>query len=173
MDGAGRRRAVALFPLSKMAEAAQAGGPMADELIRHVVTVAAVAPSVYNTQPWRFRTDGYVIDLFADRTRQLHYMDAPGRLLALSCGAALHHLRLAIRGLGRDVEVRLLPDAADHDHLARVIPGPVRFPCADRRGMGAAAGGLGAPLVSGHVRLTTPVAGSRRGSGGGGRGRRM
>ena len=125
MDGAGRRRAVALFPLSKLAEAAQAGGPMADELIRHVVTVAAVAPSVYNTQPWRFRTDGYVIDLFADRTRQLHYMDAPGRLLALSCGAALHHLRLAIRGLGRDVEVRLLPDPADHDHLARVIPGPV------------------------------------------------
>ncbi len=124
MTGGGRPRAVALFPLSKMAEASAAGGPMADELIRHLVTVAAVAPSVYNTQPWRFRTDGYVIDLFADRGRQLHYMDAPGRLLALSCGAALHHLRLAIRGLGRDVEVRLLPDPGEPDHLARVIPGP-------------------------------------------------
>ncbi|HEX4430045.1 MAG TPA: hypothetical protein VHZ96_12335 [Frankiaceae bacterium] len=122
--GAGRPRAVALFPLSKMAEAAEADGPLADELIRHVVTVAAVAPSVYNTQPWRFRTDGYVIDLFADRGRQLHYMDAPGRLLALSCGAALHHLRLAIRGLGRDVEVQFLPDPRDPEHLARVVPGP-------------------------------------------------
>jgi hypothetical protein len=124
MTGGGRPRAVALFPLSKMAEAAAAGGPMADELIRHVVTVAAVAPSVYNTQPWRFRTDGYVIDLFADRGRQLHYIDAPGRLLALSCGAALHHLRLAIRGLGRDVEVQFLPDPSDPEHLARVVPGP-------------------------------------------------
>ncbi len=124
MMGAGRPRAVALFPLSKLAEAAQAGGPMPDELIRHVVTVAAVAPSVYNTQPWRFRTDGYVIDLFADRERQLHHMDARGSLLGLSCGAALHHARLAIRGLGRDVEVRLLPDPDDPDHLARVIPGP-------------------------------------------------
>jgi hypothetical protein len=124
MSGAGRPRAVALFPLSKMAETAAAGGPMSDELIRHVVTVATVAPSVYNTQPWRFRTDGYVIDLFADRGRQLDYMDAPGRLLALSCGAALHHLRLAIRGLGRDVEVQFLPDPGDPEHLARVTSGP-------------------------------------------------
>ena len=87
-------------------------------------TVATLAPSVYNTQPWRFRTDGYVIDLFADRDRQLHYLDAPGTACSgCRCGAALHHLRLAIRGLGRDVEVRLLPDPDEPDHLARVIPG--------------------------------------------------
>jgi hypothetical protein len=124
MSGSGRPRAVVLFPLSKMAEAAAAEAAMPDEQVRHVVQVATLAPSVYNTQPWRFRTDGYVIDLYADRGRQLPYIDGPGRLLALSIGAALHHLRLAIRGLGRDVEVRLLPDPNEPDHLARVSPGP-------------------------------------------------
>ncbi len=124
MSGAGRPRTVGLFPLSKLAEVAASDGPLPDELIRDVVTVAGLAPSVYNSQPWRFRTDGYVVDIFADRDRQLTYLDRPGRLLALSCGAALHHARLAIRGLGRDVEVRLLPDPSEPDHLARVIPGP-------------------------------------------------
>jgi hypothetical protein len=124
MSGTGRPRAVVLFPLSKMAEAAAAEGPMPDEQIRHVVHLATLAPSVYNTQPWHFRSDGYVIDLYADRRRQLPYLDASGRLLGLSIGAALHHLRLAIRGLGRDVEVRLLPDPDEPDHLARVSPGP-------------------------------------------------
>lgn len=123
MSGTGRPRTVRLFPLARMAEAAAADGPMPDEQIREIVTVAGLAPSVYNTQPWRFRTDGYVIDVFADRDRQLHYLDEPGRLLGLSCGAAVHHARLAIRGIGRDVEVQLLPDPDDADHLARVIPG--------------------------------------------------
>lgn len=124
MSGLGRPRTVGLFPLSRMAEAAQADGPMPEELVRQVVTVAALAPSVYNTQPWRFRTDGYVIDLLADRERQLHYLDEPGRLLGLSCGAAVHHARLALRAIGRDVEVHLLPDPNDADHLARVVAGP-------------------------------------------------
>ncbi len=124
MSAAGRPRAVGLVPLSKMKEAAAGDGPLPTELIRQIVTVAALAPSVYNTQPWRFRSDGYVIDVFADRARQLHYVDEPGRLLAVSCGAALHHARLAIRGVGRDVDVRLMPDPDDPDHLARMIPGP-------------------------------------------------
>jgi hypothetical protein len=124
MSGAGRPRAVPLYPLSKMKDAAAGGGPLPVEQIRQIVTVAALAPSVYNTQPWRFRTDGYVIDLFADRERQLHYLDEPGRLLTLSCGAAVHHAGLAVRGLGRDVDVRLLPDSGDPDHLARLVPGP-------------------------------------------------
>jgi hypothetical protein len=107
-----------------MRDAAAGNGPLPAEQIRQIVTVAALAPSVYNTQPWRFRTDGYVIDVFADRERQLHYMDEPGRLLALSCGAALHHAGLAVRGLGRDVDMRLLPDPHVPDHLARIVPGP-------------------------------------------------
>ncbi len=124
MSGAGRPRTVALYPLSKMKEAAHGDGPLPTEQVRQIVTVAALAPSVYNTQPWRFRSDGYVIDVFADRDRQLHYVDEPGRLLALSCGAALHHARLAVRGVGRDVDIQLLPDPGNPDHLARVVPGP-------------------------------------------------
>jgi hypothetical protein len=108
---------------SPIAPQPAADGPLPEELIRGLVATAGLAPSIYNTQPWCFRSDGYVIDLFADRQRQLHRADPSGRLLSISCGAALHHARLAVGGLGRDVEVRLLPDESNSDHLARLVVG--------------------------------------------------
>lgn len=109
--------------LSVVSSLANDDGPLPDELIRHVVATAGAAPSVHNTQPWLFRWDGYVLDLYADRRRQLHRADPAGRLLAISCGAALHHAQLAVRGLGRDAQVQLLPGGSQDDHLARLIPG--------------------------------------------------
>lgn len=92
--------------------------PASTEQLRHVVQTAGLAPSVHNTQPWRFeqRHDGLV--LHADASRRLEVLDADGRQLHLSCGAALLHARLAARALGLDVEVTLLPDADDAGRLA-------------------------------------------------------
>jgi nitroreductase len=81
------------------------------------------APSVYNSQPWRWRVDPVVgIDLFADRDRHLTTIDADGRDLLLSCGAALEHLVVALAGLGWAAQVDRFPDPEDSDHLARVRP---------------------------------------------------
>ncbi len=99
------------------------GEPMPPEVVRHVVAVAGAAPSVFNTQPWRFHSDGFVLDLYADRDRQLHRGDPAGRQLAISCGAALHHALLAFRGLGREAQLQLAPGPEGSDHLARLIPG--------------------------------------------------
>lgn len=90
------------------------------EQLRHVVEAAALAPSVHNTQPWRFavRPDG--LDLRADAARRLEVLDPDGRQLHLSCGAALFHARAAARGIGLDVSVRLLPDPTELDLLARL-----------------------------------------------------
>ncbi|WP_034217927.1 Acg family FMN-binding oxidoreductase [Actinoplanes subtropicus] len=63
------------------------------------------APSVFNTQPWSWRITGTTMELFADPARQLDAVDKQGRLLLLSCGAALHHARVALAAAGRAVSV--------------------------------------------------------------------
>jgi nitroreductase len=84
---------------------------------------AVRAPSVYNSQPWRWRVDPAIgIDLFADHDRHLITIDTDGRDLLLSCGAALEHLVVALAGLGWSAQVDRFPDPEDSDHLARVQP---------------------------------------------------
>jgi nitroreductase len=78
------------------------------------------APSVHNTQPWRWRFRAGGVDLYADRGRHLAATDPEGRDLLLSCGAALHHLRVALAAGGLAVAVERTPDPEDADHLATV-----------------------------------------------------
>jgi nitroreductase len=90
----------------------------------YLIATAARAPSVQNTQPWRFRVSEYVIELHADPGRKLK-VDPAGRELLISCGAALFGLRLAVRSLGYLPVVELLPDPARMRLLARVTLGKV------------------------------------------------
>ena len=88
----------------------------------YLIEVARRAPSLHNTQPWRFTVSGDAIELYPDARRQLH-VDPDGREMIISCGAALYGLRLAVRSLGYLPEVELLPGRAGHRVLARVRPG--------------------------------------------------
>ena len=88
----------------------------------YLVGVAARAPSVHNTQPWRFKVGDHAVELFADASRQLR-QDLAGREMLISCGAALFGLRLAVRSLGYLAEVELFPEPAVPLLLARVRPG--------------------------------------------------
>lgn len=101
------------------------------EHLRHVAQAAGLAPSVHNTQPWRFVAHSDVLELHADPSRQLRVLDPDGRQLRLSCGAALYHARVAARALGLDVQLRLLPDLADPTHLADLHFTPGRPPRED------------------------------------------
>jgi nitroreductase len=83
---------------------------------------AGYAPSVHNTQPWRWRIVADRLELFAERSRQLGATDAPGQLLLISCGAALHHARVALAAAGWATETERLPDPAQPDLLARLRP---------------------------------------------------
>jgi len=88
----------------------------------YLIATAARAPSVQNTQPWRFRVGEYIIELYADPRRQLK-VDPAGREMLISCGAAVFGLRLAVRSLGYLPVVELLPDPAHRRLLARVTLG--------------------------------------------------
>jgi hypothetical protein len=79
---------------------------------------AGRAPSIHNTQPWRFCWDESSFILIADTARGLTVADPDSRELVLSCGAALFNLRLALRKLGWRSSLALLPDTTDPRVLA-------------------------------------------------------
>jgi hypothetical protein len=77
------------------------------QAVTAAVSLATRAPSVHNTQPWRFRIGDGQVECFADFTRQLEVLDPTRRQLYVSCGAALHHLTVALRAAGYDSTVHL------------------------------------------------------------------
>lgn len=90
-------------------------------LALRVIELACRAPSVHNTQPWRWRVvDEETIELYAERRRQLRLSDPVGRNLALSCGAALHHGFVAAQALGLTAAIELMPLRDDENLLARI-----------------------------------------------------
>lgn len=89
---------------------------------RTVVEVAVRAPSIHNTQPWRWRLDPDGLTLLADRRRQLAVADPDGHSLLVSCGAALHLTEVALRAAGWRVDTTVLPRSGDDDVLARFEP---------------------------------------------------
>jgi nitroreductase len=86
--------------------------------LAEAATAAGYAPSVHNTQPWRWRVLPDRLELLAERARQLAKTDPDGRLLTLSCGAALDHARLALAAEGWTADVDRFPDPDRPDLLA-------------------------------------------------------
>jgi nitroreductase len=82
------------------------------------------APSVHNTQPWLWRISPGVIELHADWTRHLAATDPDRRDVLLSCGAALHHLQVALAASNMAAQVHRLPDPENLGHLATVLVQP-------------------------------------------------
>src|SRR5215467_4992357 len=106
-------------------------------MVTAMLATAARAPSVHNTQPWRFAVGPHAIDLYADPARKLR-QDRAGREMLISCGAALFGLRLGVRELGYLPAVSLFPEPSLTGLLARVTLGPKAPPTALERRMLAA-----------------------------------
>jgi hypothetical protein len=83
-------------------------------------TASGYAPSIHNTQPWRWRLSDHTLDLRLEPSRVLDVTDPDGRLATVSCGAALHHARTSLAAQGWQVTVTRMPQQDDPDHLACV-----------------------------------------------------
>jgi hypothetical protein len=94
--------------------------PAATLALLEAATAAGYAPLIHDTQPWRWRLIGNVLDLHLERTRVRAAADPDARLATLSCGTALHHARVALAAQGWRVTVVRQPDRLDPDHLAQV-----------------------------------------------------
>ena len=99
-----------------------------EEQMRFLTGYPILAPSSHNTQPWLFRLRADGVELFADRTRCLPVVDPFDRALIISCGAALGHLRTALRFFGNEPAIVLLPNGDEPDLLARVTFGDACAP---------------------------------------------
>jgi nitroreductase len=91
---------------------------MEEQTIRAIVESATRAPSIHNTQPWRFVAHEDTIEVWTDPARGLKVLDPTGRGRHISCGAALLQARLAAAAAGYAATVTLLPDPAEPTHLA-------------------------------------------------------
>jgi nitroreductase len=94
----------------------------AERLLDDALVRAIRAPSVHNSQPWRWQVGPRGVDLYTDATRRLPRTDPDGRDQVVSCGAALHHLLVALADAGQGARVRRLPDPTRPHHLATVEP---------------------------------------------------
>lgn len=92
----------------------------ASSALGHAAMAALRAPSIFNSQPWRWRLRAESAELWADRSRQLHSVDPDGRLMTLSCGIGLDHACTALTAAGRHPVVHRLPDPDRPDLLAVV-----------------------------------------------------
>ncbi|BBA95609.1 hypothetical protein RVR_531 [Actinacidiphila reveromycinica] len=103
--------------------------PMLDETtLDTLISAAVAAPSIHNSQPWRYRLDPatLTIEVHAAPERMVRHADPDGRALHLSVGAAVFNLRVAVAHFGWEPVVRLLPRPADPGHLASVRLAGVR-----------------------------------------------
>jgi nitroreductase len=106
--------------------------------LRRAAAAGLQAPSMYNSQPWAFRLRDGAIEVLADPGRQLTVADNAGWAMRLALGAATFNARLALAWAGTPAEVKLLPDAADPDLIARLTPAPHRPPTYTERDLYAA-----------------------------------
>ncbi|CDR04222.1 Acg family FMN-binding oxidoreductase [Streptomyces iranensis] len=91
-------------------------------ILEKLISAAVAAPSIHNTQPWRYRLnpDTVTLEVRAAPERALRYTDPMGRALSVSAGAAVFNLRVAVAHFGWDPVVQLLPYRSQPDLLATV-----------------------------------------------------
>ncbi len=108
------------------------------KVIKKAVELACHAPSLHNSQPWRWVASSAIVDLFADPHRIVTSTDSSGREAIISCGAVLDHFRDAMAAVGWDTNVDQFPNPNNLDHLASIDFASVDYVAAARRDRAAA-----------------------------------
>ena len=97
------------------------------EVIKSAVHLACRAPSLHNSQPWRWVLEGDSLQLFVNPDRVVRRTDRAGREALISCGVVLDHLRVAMAAAGWTANVDRFPNPINLHHLASVDFSPMEF----------------------------------------------
>jgi hypothetical protein len=96
-------------------------------VIRDAVRLACRAPSLHNSQPWRWVLEGETLHLFADADRVVRAADNSGREALMACGAVLDHFRVAMAASGYTAIVDRFPNPNNHLHVASIDFTPLTY----------------------------------------------
>jgi len=88
--------------------------------LRRAAARAALAPSIHNTQPWKFVVTPDGLEVHADWSRRLRTIDPRGRQLLISCGCAIFNARVSLAWQGFVTETIHFPEPHNPDLLARL-----------------------------------------------------
>ncbi len=94
-----------------------------EEKLTFLLRYAILAPSTYNTQPWKFNVSDGEIRIYADESRWLHVVDEDKRELYISLGCSLENLIVAADHFGYNCSVEYFPGPED-DLVAKVALQP-------------------------------------------------
>lgn len=89
------------------------------EVINQAVRLACRAPSLHNSQPWRWQYRQGRLQLFLDAGRVMN-SDQSGRQALISCGALLDHFQVAIAAAGWQTTINRFPTTQNPNHLASI-----------------------------------------------------
>jgi len=103
------------------------------ELIKDAVQLACRAPSLHNSQPWRFLMGKDRVHLLADPSRIIRATDTSGREALLACGAVLDHFKVAMAAAGYAANINRFPDPGNRLHVATIDFTPMEFVTAAHR----------------------------------------
>ncbi|MBU0661500.1 nitroreductase family protein [Patescibacteria group bacterium] len=76
-----------------------------EKKIRYIISLALLAPSSHNSQPWAFSISGNTVILSPDQTRVLPISDPDQTLLWITFGCVLENISIASDYLGLNVEI--------------------------------------------------------------------
>ena len=97
----------------------EAGAPDQAEMTA-MVESAVLAPSIHNSQPWKYVLTEGRIDVYADLSRKRPVTDPKLRALYISVGCAITNLEVSAARIGSSVVEQLFPDPAKEDLVARI-----------------------------------------------------
>lgn len=102
-------------------------------MLKDAILLACRAPSVHNSQPWRWVAEDNLAHLFVDRQRTVPDTDRSGREAILSCGAVLDHFRVATTAAQWRSRITRFPNPNNRDHLATIEFSPLDHVTAAQR----------------------------------------
>ncbi|WP_330134919.1 Acg family FMN-binding oxidoreductase [Rhodococcus artemisiae] len=86
--------------------------------VESAVALSSRAPSLHNSQPWRWILGADALTLYTDNDRILPATDPSGRQMVLSCGAALDHVQRALATERWCAVIERIPHSPDQQCLA-------------------------------------------------------
>lgn len=94
-----------------------------EDRLAFLVNYAVLAPSIYNSQPWKFNISEDGIYLYADESRWLSVADADKSEMYVSLGCALENMVIAAGHFGYNCTVSYFPGEKDLVAAVSLKPG--------------------------------------------------